>query len=487
MTASVTHFPFCYIIPPMRTQPIPVLRKVRLRILQKKRITYLLIGMAACFILAIGLYLIPPIHDRLSWRLAELRTRIVYWLNPPEEAVFVPTQQSEVERIVSQTMAALLTPSATPLPSGEPTATPTITPTPLPLSVYLDVPVYAHQCFRWNYCGPANLTMALKFWGWGGTRDEVAAVIKPGVQDPNLDFIEQGFWDKNVMPYEMSDFVNEHTNLRALYRLGGDINLLKNLLVHGFPAIIEKGYYEYSYTGELAWMGHYSFVTGYNDASGGMIWQDTYPNACDDTDPLEIERKGRNNFSPYTDFLQGWRGFDYVFIVVYPPEREEELLALLGLWADADWAVGYALDIANREIPALGGNDLYFAWFNKGTSHVALQQYQEAAVAFDNAFQVYATLGGDNTQRPYRLLWYQDSPYAAYYYAGRYQDVLSLAETTFTTIDTDTLEETLYWRSLAEFALGNGDAAIQDMREAVRLNPNFKLARNQLSQWGVSP
>jgi hypothetical protein len=471
----------------MRTQPIPLLRKDRMRNLRKKRIVYILIGIAAFFVLAIGLYFIPPIHERLSWRLVELRTRIVYWLNPPEEAVFVPTQQSQVDWIVTQTMSALLTPSETPIPSGEPTATPTITHTPMPLSVYLDVPVYAHQCFRWNYCGPANLTMALKFWGWNGTRDDVAAVIKPGVQNPNLDFVQQGFWDKNVMPYEMVDFINEHTNLRALYRIGGDIQLLKNMLVNGFPVIIEKGYYEFSYTGELAWMGHYSFVTGYNDASGGMIWQDTYPNACDDSDPAVIEEKGRDNLSPYPDFIQGWRGFDYVFIVVYPPERGEELQTLLGSWIDPNWAARYALGIANREIPSLAGNDLYFAWLNKGTSLVALGQYQEAAAAFDMAFQVYATLGGDNTQRPYRLLWYQDSPYAAYYYASRYQDVINLADVTFSTIDEDTIEETLYWRSLAKYALGNGDAAIHDMREAIRLNPNFKLAREQLSQWGVSP
>ncbi len=472
----------------MRTQPIPLLRKERTRLLRKKRIIYTLIGIAAFFVFAIGLYFVPPIHKKLSWRLAELRTRIVYWLNPPEEAVFVPTQQAQVDWIVTQTMAALLGPSQTPTPPTGPTATPTITSTPLPLSVYLDVPAYAHQCFRWNYCGPANLTMALKFWGWGGTRDDVAAGIKPGVQDPSLDFIQQGFWDKNVMPYEMADFVNEHTNLRALYRLGGNINLLKNLMVHGFPVIIEKGYYEYSYTGEYAWMGHYSFVTGYNDASGDMIWQNTYPNACPEgASTVELEQWGRDNLSPYDDFMHGWRGFDYVFIVVYPPEREEELQVLLGPWTDPDWAARYALDIANREIPSLAGNDLYFTWLNKGTSLVALEQYEEAALAFDMAFQVYATLGSDNTQRPYRILWYQDSPFAAYYHSGRYQDVISLAEFTFNTIDPDTLEETLYWRGLAEFSLGDTEAAFRDMREALRLNPNFKLAREQLSLWGISP
>ncbi|MBM3152998.1 MAG: tetratricopeptide repeat protein, partial [Chloroflexi bacterium] len=81
----------------------------------------------------------------------------------------------------------------------------------------------------------------------------------------------------------------------------------------------------------------------------------------------------------------------------------------------------------------------------------------------------------------------QTGPYWAYFYTGRYPDVISLANATFDTIDEDTLEESLYWRGIANFALGDATSAIADLREAVRLNPNFQAGLDKLAEWGVSP
>lgn len=125
--------------------------------------------------------------------------------------------------------------------------------------------------------------------------------------------------------------------------------------------------------------------------------------------------------------------------------------------------------------------------FNEGTSHVSLQQYFEAAEAYDLAFSVYARLDQNEKTRPYRIMWYQTGPYWAYYYSGRYQDVIDLANTTLNeTIADPTLEESLYWRGLAQYALGDLESAIADLREAVRLNPNFEPGITKLQEWGVS-
>ncbi len=83
--------------------------------------------------------------------------------------------------------------------------------------------------------------MALNFWGWSGNRDDVARVVKPGNGNPRDSFIEQGKDDKNVMPYEMVDFVNEETEYRALMRHGGDINLVKTLHRRRFPRSGREG------------------------------------------------------------------------------------------------------------------------------------------------------------------------------------------------------------------------------------------------------
>jgi len=175
-------------------------------------------------------------------------------------------------------------------------------------------------------------------------------------------------------------------------------------------------------------------------------------------------------------------------MVIYPAEREQEVFDLLGRWTDNVWANQYALDIANTETQTLTGVDGFFAWFNKGTSHVRLQQYVDAAMAYDQAFALYAQLGNDDKQRPYRMMWYQTGPYWAYFYTGRYPDVIGLADQTLNeTVDKPTLEESLYWRALAEYALGQYDAAYADLRQSVYLNKNFQAGIERMAEWGISP
>ncbi len=436
----------------------------------QKKLTRSLLWILLGLVVLIGLYNLPPIKSRLSWRVDNLRTQIKYYFNPPDEAIFQPSTPLPTSSVkATSTPTATVKNDSTPIP----TLTPTIVPTALPEQVDLDGVIYVDQHNRWNYCGPANLTMALNFWGWEGTRDDVAKAIKPGVSDVK-DFIQAGKTDKNVMPYEMVDFVNEQTQFHALSRIGGDMNLLKGFVAAGIPVMVEKGYYEKDYTGKVAWLGHYQFVTGYNDLDGYFIVQDTYNDGPD----FHIE---------YDHFKEGWRSFNYLFLVVYPPEREQDVHNLLGLWQDEVWARQHALSIAEAEELALEGNDQFFSVFNQGTSLVALQRYEEAAVAYDRAFALYAELGQDDTQRPYRIIWYQTGPYFAYYHSGRYQDVINLANNTLNeTISEPTLEESLYWRARAEYALGDYDAAFADMRETVRLNANFSPGHYYLEIWGAN-
>ena len=225
-------------------------------------------------ILGIGIFLLPPIYSRAMPRIDGWMSSIKYFINPPDEAVFQPSQQSTVVAANTGTMSAQQATSTlvqTPTPQPGPTLAPTITSTPLPATVKLTGFQYVDQKNRWNYCGPANLTMALNYLGWDGNRDMIAKVIKPGIQDPKLDFIQQGRSDVNVMPYELEDYVNEQTQFKALSRLGGDIDIAKKLIAAGFPFIAEKGYYEKDYTGRIAWLGHYQFVTGYDDAKQELI------------------------------------------------------------------------------------------------------------------------------------------------------------------------------------------------------------------------
>ncbi len=447
-----------------------------------KRTRNILIGVVIVILAAIGLYNIPFIHSKLAWRVEDLQTSIYYFFNPPEEVLFVPTEQARL------TVTALATAS----PTFQVTAavTPTITTTPLPQSIILENVIFVDQMHRWNYCGPANLAMALEYVGWEGEpgnamaiRDQVGAAVKPGVADPALDFIQRSQTDVNVMPYEMVDFVNDNTPYHALFRVGGSIDLIKALIASGFPVIAEKGIYQtLPPENTMQWAGHYSFTTGYDEASSEFIWQDSY--TPDDTVPYE--KQGKNVRMSYEEYIEGWRAFNYVFIVVYDPAREAELFHLLGNWADETWAARHALEIALQESSSLAGIDEFFAWFNMGTSYGLLTEYGQASLAYDNAFRLYNDLLEDD--RPYRIMWYQTGPYRAYYYTSRYQDVINRADATEATLFSHrVLEETLYWRAQAEAALGLYDDAYADLRRAVEYNPHFSPGISLMAEWGISP
>lgn len=438
----------------------------------KKRLLF--IGIPVLIALAAGLYFLPPIHDRLAWRVDEMRTRVKYFFNPPDQAIFQPAQQAAIDAIVQATMQAFATeqagpslnkatPIISPTNSG-PTAQPTLTPTPIPATVSLPGVKYEDQFNRWNYCGPASFSMALTFWGWTGNRDVLGKVVKPNDKD------------KNVMPYEFQDFISQNVpGMTSALRYGGDVDVVKRLVAGGFPVVAEKGYYEKDYTGKLGWLGHYQFITGYNDNDKTFLIQDTYLD-------------GPNFKLPYDKFLEGWRSFDYVFVVIYPVNREADVMSLLGPFADETWATQHALETATAESQSLSGIDQFFAWFNIGTSQVVLEEYVDAASSYDQAFQVYANLNADNTTRPYRMLWYQTGPYKAYFYTQRYQDVINLANTTLNdTIAEPVLEESLYWRGYAENYTGQVQAAINDFRAALRVHPNWEPALQALTVLGVKP
>ncbi len=414
----------------------------------------------------VGVVFLPPVHDRLAWRMEEWSLRLGYLVNPPAKAVFAPTEQGLLVPQVTNTSVASPTAAAIATPTIETAVvipSPTIgvispTVTPLPGKATLTGVVYEDQHGRWNYCAPANLAMALSFWGWQGNRDVVGPALKPDEKD------------KNVMPYEMVDYIENQTQLRAALRVGGDLDLLRRFLAAGYPVLIEKGTYLRDLTGLVSWMGHYQVVTGYNDGgsetSGGyFITQDSFVEADHQVSFDEME--------------SGWRAFNYTYIIVYPAEREAEVMVLLG--SDADETVNFqnAALKASNEIYGLSGIDQYFAWFNRGSSLVALQDYGGAAIAFDETFKVYNDI--PESERPWRMLWYQTSPYFAYYGVGRYYDLLYLADGTLQAMQGDkNLEESYYWRGMARAATGDQAGAIEDFRTCLLYHPGFEPALYQL-------
>jgi hypothetical protein len=363
--------------------------------------------------------------------------------------------------MVIKTPAVVPTATDTPLPPDVPTPTVTASPTPPPLSALIENVPYVDQHYGFNNCAPANLTMALHFWGWPGTREEVSAYVKPFPKD------------KNVMPYELADFVNSQTGLRSLVRIGGTLEVIKRIVSSGFPLLVERGVYLNDLSGKISWMGHYQVVYGYDDALELFQVKDSF------------EQGGDHFTETYEEMIRGWRSFTYTFLVVYPPERETEVLSILGPYADETNAFRIAAQSAAEEAVETSGQDQFFALYNRGSALVKLEDYSGAAQAFDEAFKLYATLPGD--KRPWRMVWYQTGPYFAYFNTGRMNDVISLANKTISSASEPFIEESFYWRARAEAQTGDIENAIADLRKSLVYHPDFNPSVALLQQLGASP
>ncbi len=348
--------------------------------------------------------------------------------------------------------------TATPLltEAAQPTATwtPLPPPTQVPATAVALLPSarlygFEHIYQTWNNCGPATLTMALTYFGWSADQTIAANYLKP---DPE---------DKNVSPGQMVRFVNENTGVRALTRMGGDLDMIRRLILEGFPVIVETGYMPEGYD----WMGHYRLIIAYDDNAGEVYAYDSF--------------LGHGNFqglpASYEHFDELWQHFNRTYIVLYEPSRENELRQILGDNADLTYNAQHALEVARQEATAEPDNP--FAWFNMGTSYVALGMYEEAAQAYDQARNAGPGL-------PWRMLWYQFGPFEAYYEVGRYDDVLALVQANLGT--TPYVEETYYWTGMVYMARGQYGPARNEFNRALQHNRNFIPAQEALVQLEVA-
>jgi tetratricopeptide (TPR) repeat protein len=300
-----------------------------------------------------------------------------------------------------------------------------------------DIP-YVQQ--EWNGASAASLAMVLGHYAWEGRAEEPLRWLRPNAND------------KSVSPWEMVRYVTEQTHLEALSRPGGTLELLTRLIDAGFPVILQTGLD----TTNEGWTGHYRVIAGYDEAQREYLVLDSY--------------LGRDLQLSYAEIDAGWQAFNRTFIVVYPSFAEDELQAVLDDYADPAEAAWRALETARAETAQNEENA--WAWFNVGSSYIGMESYENAAIAYDRAFELGL---------PFRMLWHQFGPYEAYYHTGRYQDVLQLAESTLST--TEDVEETYYWMGMAlAETFPDKSQAVEAFEQALDLNPNFAPARDALDR-----
>lgn len=335
--------------------------------------------------------------------------------------------------------------TAVSLPTNTPIPTPTTqsSPEPVPATVMLEGMSVIKQSF--NNCGPANLTQVLNWHGSDITQEQVADYLKPSSED------------RNVSPWQIADYVNEQTlgEFKASAHSGGSLQLIKQLVAAGYPVVIEKGF-ELPTSG---WWGHYLTVFGYDDELQILYSQDSYLGPWDSS--------GRTD--TYDEIEFHWQQFNYTFYVVYRPQQEAEVQAILGeemidkftMWRNV-------AALAEQETVENPGYS--FAWFNLGTALTELgaltgeaAYYQGGAQAYDKAREI----GLED-----RMLWYQFRPYLAYLKVGRFDDVIALADATLSTQGGRNVEETYWYKGLAQESQGYITDAITSYETALTVNEN---------------
>lgn len=412
---------------------------------------------------AAALYQVPAIHDRVYYYITSLRSEVYYKLRPPAKSEFEISGETTLGAEVAATLTAIIpTPTATPSPvptheqaAIQEPATPTLTPQPtaIPAAVQLEGVVQEYQ--RMNSCGPTNLALNLRYWGWVGSQEDIETVLKPRIED------------LNVTPEEMVNFVQQNTQQEAVLRLGGNMDLLKRLVAAGYPVMVERGFVNPDDEWK-GWMGHYGVVDGYDDARNAVHIPDTVHG---------------NIWVDYETLQNFWDEFSGTYLVIFPPGEREIVLGLLGEHADPGFNLDYTLDLYQKRSETTELSEQFFVYYSLGELLVMKKDYVNAAASFDAAFEVYGWLPVND--RPWRMLWYQVGPYEAYYYTGRYQDVISLTFKTITDASKPALPETFLWSGRANVALGNTQAAIFDFQRALQWHPGWPPAVAELEAQGV--
>jgi hypothetical protein len=421
---------------------------------QKEKLIAFLLGISVgLVILAIVLYQIPSIQDRVSWR-ADFALAFLRGIVDPVRPMPTPVQATEVGGIgqgdtevlpIDPTRTATLTlvpATATPtvLDTAAPTNTPapSLTPTHIPAKVDLPAPGYEKQDV--NNCGPATLAMDLRFYGWTGTQSTISDLVKPKPAD------------RNVNVEELVAYVNTQVpGIEVQYRVGGDIDMLRKLIAAGFPVTIEEAFImaeSYWYKDDR-WAGHYLLLTGYDDAAQKFTAQDVFI--------------GPNIGVSYKVLDKNWKAFNRVYILVYPPEKRDKVQEILGDQWDVNANRQHALDKSQKETEA-DSTDSY-AWFNLGTNLVYFERYGQAASAYDQA----RTAG-----LPQRMLRYQFGPFFAYFHTARIEDLLALTE--YALKRTPNSEEALLWRGWAMYRKGDREKALELFQQALDARPAYSDA-----------
>ena len=270
------------------------------------RIALIVVGVLA---LAFLIYQIPPVHQRLAWRLDFAAAYLRGVVNPIKSLPTPRVVQAAVDP-VEQT--ATPGPPVPTLNQATPTAQ---APSPLPPSP--SPPPPSPPALSWLPQPTTNRTSII-------AARPLSACICAFTAGTAVKRISR-MWSSPFPKTAMLTWKNWLTSPAPRwvgcsfeYRVGGSTDLLRRFIAAGIPVMIEETFImaESYWPNDDRWAGHYLLVNGYDDGLGVFTAQDSFV--------------GPNLRVSYQDLDHNWQSFNRVYILVYPPEQEETVKSILG-------------------------------------------------------------------------------------------------------------------------------------------------------------
>lgn len=224
----------------------------------------------------------------------------------------------------------------------------------------LDLPAMAHVWQSLNNCGPAAVVMALSTLGISESQ-EVARLALRG-PDQN----------RGMGPAPVDPWVKERFGLRSLARNNGTNALMKTLLSNGFAPMVTQ----WMQDPWVSRISHWRTVRGYDDARGSFYVNDSM--------------LGRGVPLSYEWFAANWQPFSYRYMVLYRPEDEPRLRAIVGDdWIDSRNRRNF-YERARAEAVA---HDTSAAWLTLGEAAYQYGYFAEAVGAFEKGLALGSPTG----------------------------------------------------------------------------------------------
>jgi len=211
-----------------------------------------------------------------------------------------------------------------------------------------------------NNCGPASVVMILTTFGLQVSQEDARLALR----GPD--------WGRGMGPTPVGPWVEREFGLRAVWRTNGTAELMKTLVTNGFAPMVTQWLYDPT----VARTSHWRVVRGYDDARGVFYTQD----------PL----RGPDLALSYGWFEENWMPFAFRYLVVYAPEDEALVKAIIGdEWSEAGNRQG--LYERTKAIAAAGPSSA--TWLAFGEAAYRFGMFEEAVAAFERGISLGSPAG----------------------------------------------------------------------------------------------